>query len=69
MVSIDQSEATHLPALDQMELSALLQGVGGVSVDEAQAIATGPLLSLALLAVPVLVTTEIKKQLMSFCHK
>ena len=50
-----------------MELSALLQGVGGVSVDEAQAIATGPLLSLALLAVPVLVTAEMKKQVMSFC--
>ena len=71
MVSIDQSEATHLPTLDQVELGALLEGVGGVSVDEAQAIATGPLLGLALLAVPVLVTTEIKKQLMSFsfCHK
>ena len=48
-----------------MELSALLQGVGGVGVDEAQAIATGPLLSLALLAVPVLITAEMKKQVMS----
>ena len=52
-----------LPALHQVQLGALLQGVGGVGVDEAQAIAAGPLLRPALLAVPVLVTTEIKHKL------
>ena len=41
-----------------MELSALLQGEGGVRVKETKTITTEPLLSLAPLAVPVLVTTE-----------
>ena len=36
----------------------LLQGVGGVSVDEAETIAACPQLRPALLAVPVLVTAE-----------
>ena len=36
----------------------LLQGVGGVSVDEAETIAACPELCPALLAVPVLVTAE-----------
>ena len=40
-----------------MKLVALFEGVGGVGVDEAQSITTGPQLRSALLTVPVLVTT------------
>ena len=47
-----------LAALHQVQLGALLQGVGGVSVDEAETIAACPQLCPALLAVPVLVTAE-----------
>ena len=46
-----------LPTGDQVQLSTLLQGVGGVSVYEAQTIATSPQLLPTLGAVPVLVTT------------
>ena len=46
-----------LPAGDQVQLRTLLQSVGGVSVQEAQTIATCPQLVLTLGAVPVLVTT------------
>ena len=49
-------ELCPLPTSDQVQLSALLQGVGGVGVNEAQTIAAGPQLMLALGAVPVLVT-------------
>ena len=40
MINVGQSEAgvSYLAALDKMELGALLQGVGGVSVNEAQPI-------------------------------
>ena len=54
---------SSVPALHKMKLIALFEGVGGVGVDEAQAIAAGPLLRPTLLAVPVLVTTEIKHKL------
>ena len=47
-----------LPALHQVQLGALLQGEGRVGVEEAQAVAAEPLLSQAVLAVPVLVTAE-----------
>ena len=47
-----------LPALHQVELSALLQGEGGVGVEEAEAITAQLLLGQSALAVPVLVTTE-----------
>ena len=38
----------------------MLQSEGGVSVKEAQAIATSPQLRAALLTMPVLVTTKMK---------
>ena len=44
-----------LPALHQVQLSALLQGEGGVRVDEAQAVAAGSEVRESLGAVPVLV--------------
>ena len=47
-----------LPALHQVELGALLQGEGGVGVEEPQAVSTELLLSQAVLTVPVLVTAE-----------
>ena len=53
-------QLSPLAALHQVQLSALLQGEGGVSVKEAQAIATGPQLGAALLTMPVLVTTKMK---------
>ena len=40
MINVCQSEAdvSYLAALDKVELGALLQGVGGVSVNKAQSI-------------------------------
>ena len=47
-----------LPALHQVQLGALLQGEGGVGVEEAQAVPAQFLLGQSVLAVPVLVTAE-----------
>ena len=57
-------ELGPLAALDQVELGALLQGEGGVGVQEAQAIAACPQLGATLLTVPVFVTTKKKTDVM-----
>ena len=57
-------ELRPLAALDQVELGALLQGEGGVGVQEAQAIAAGPQLRAALLTMPVFVATRKKTDVM-----
>jgi len=48
---------SSVPTLHKMKLIALFKGVGGVGVDEAKPVTTGPQLRSALLTVPVLVTT------------
>ena len=47
-----------LPALHQVQLGALLQGEGGVGVEEAQAIATCLQIRRPVLTMPVLVTAK-----------
>ena len=57
-----------LPALHQVQLGALLQGEGGVGVQEAQAVPAESLLGQAVLAVPVLVTAETIRTLRDFSN-
>ena len=57
-------ELCPLSALDQVKLGALLQGEGGVGVEEAQAIAACLELWAAILTMPVLVTTGNKTSVM-----